>query len=535
MRVRPPVNLCILFPAIVGVTLVVGPARAEGPKVYVLPYQPIARQASPELCTEITERLGVELGNSDALTMVTAPAAGSDEGGGEGQKDEGAEAREKAVTAAKASLDKALNRAALGSKLVKKQRFDPAIKALTDALGLFDEAAPALTDITPVLQAHMEAAVALWKRGREDESTEHLRAVVALDPEYKPDPKEYWPLFLRVYDQTWRKTLREPRGKVRVDASVPGAEVFFNGKSVGAVPLLLSNAVPGRYFLRVVKDGAGAFGSMVVVSPDETIDVKADLGGGASGGGTGGLAPVAKAISNNQVDDAAVGAARELGKAAGARFVVFGGVQKAETSILVATFMVDVENGKVGRVADLELDLDLLSLSVEAFQLVEEVGARAKDFGDELAPGVTTVLRGVEAVEEKGATEVDIGPPVPDAKGKPAGRGDSRGSDRAGGDDPEERGGARVIGGDEDEGRRPRLGGLDDNKGSRRSGSEYKPKRPLYLTLTPIIGIPVAAAVGVGLLVVVALVAAGATSGGVAAYYFLAPAQTAQVEATWPK
>lgn len=182
----------------------------------------------------------------------------------------------------------------------------------------------------------------------------------------------------------WRKALRAPRVKIRVDATVPGAEVFFNGKSVGATPLLLTNVVPGFHYIRVVKEGAGAFGARVEAK-DDANEVTANLGGSGPAGG--GLGPVANAVTANRVDDDAFAAAAAVGKAQGAEYVLFGGVTKGERGITVATFMVAVKDGKAGRLVDLEFDLDLLSASVESFKLVEEVGARVKTFGDTLPKG----------------------------------------------------------------------------------------------------------------------------------------------------
>lgn len=526
MRLRPSITTASLL--CTALLLPAGAAHAEGPKVRVLPYQPIARQATPELCAQITEKLSEELAGLEGISLVKDAGEQTED-----QKDEGQAARDKAVDTARAALDKALNRADGGNKLVKKQKFDPAIKALEDAVVQFDKAAPALTDVSPLVQAHVDLAVALWKRGREDEAQAQMQAAIRLDPDYKPDPKEYWPLFLRVYDQQWRKALREPRAKLKVDATVPGAEVFFNGKSVGAVPLQLINVVPGRHFVRVVKDGAGAYGAVVTVESDGNGEFTADLGGGAAAGG--GLGPVAQAVNANLMDVAGLSAARALGKASGADFVVFGGVQKGEANIAVATFLVSVADGKAARLVDLEFDLDLLNLSVESFKLTEELSAKVKDFGEVLTPGATPIIRGVAGAEEKGATEVDVGPPLPEAQGKPT-------EERRTVNPDDEEGGTRAIGAGEEGGeggdgtkpRRSRRGGL---AGAEEKPDTYKPKRPLYITIltNPLWAIPIAVAAVSVVVLVVAVAAAAATGGGFAGYFFLAPAQTATAKSTWPK
>jgi hypothetical protein len=493
------------------------PALAEGgPKLTVLPYQPIARQASPELCTQITTLITNELGGNDTFTMMTAESG--QEGGDTGPSSE----NQKAEAAAKAALDKGLTLAQGGNKQVKKLKFDPAIKTLGAALAQFDNAAAAVTDVAPISQAHVDLAVAFWKRGLEDEAMAEMAAAARMDPEMKPDAKEYWPLFLRVYDQQWRKALRAPRGKVRVEATVPGAEVFLDGKSAGAAPLMLANVVPGKHFLRVAKEGGGVFGTLLEVKPDATVEVTADLGGTKAGGG--GLGPVAHAINDNLMDEAALKAARDLGKKAGADFVVFGGIKKGETTISVASFMVKVADGKAARLVDLDVDLDLLSASVETFKLEEDVAERTKAFGELLPAGATPVIRGMAGQETAGSgiSEVDVGPAVPDAK---AGKDPGQVADAG---DPDR--GRTIAGAEGDEAKprtkRPSLDGKPVRDDS------YKAKTPFYLN--PLFIVPVVAVAGVGALLVVGLVVGGGVGGGLGAAYLLAPSRSATVTTTWP-
>jgi tetratricopeptide (TPR) repeat protein len=512
-------------------------SAAAGPaKVFLLPYQPIARQASPELCAQVTKAIASELGNSDDVTLgeVVEP----DDDTPESPPDETAPAPARSAVKEPGAddLGKALKLTDQGVGQVKKMKFDPAIKSLSEAIRLYDSAAPAVTDVGPIQQAHLNLAVAYWRRGLEEEAQAEMAQAVRLDFDYKPDPKEYWPLFLRIYDQQWRKTLRQPRGKVSVEATVPGAEVFFDGKSRGVVPLLLTNVVPGRHFLRVVKDGAGTFGALVEVPSESTLDVTAELGGGAEAQAS--LGPVAAAITKNLVDDAAVRAAQQLGKQAGAAYVLFGGIRKQETVITVHTFMLDVGSAAVGRLVDLELDLDLLSASVESFKLVEEVGMRTKDFGDKLPAGATAVIRGLEASGAVSATEVDYGAPVPDASSKVVPRQERGPVEGVGGEAGEEGGSRALLGGDDDKKARAKArDGASGDKRAGRSDDDYKPRRPLYMVLatSPVLlgGVVLVAVVAVAAVAVVGTVAA--VGGGAGAYWLLAPAQTAQVQTTWPK
>jgi hypothetical protein len=496
--------------------------------VYVLPYQPIARQASPELCAQVSQVVETELGSAGHIHVLK---------GGEVPQAEPAEGAspvaENAEAPARKALDKALALASSGGNQVKKQKFDPAIKALTAALGHFQDAAQVVTDIGPVAQAHLDLAVAHWKRGREEEAVAQMAAAIRLHPDFKPDPKEYFPLFLRVYEQQWRKTLREPRGHVRVDATVPGAEVFFDGRSVGAVPLQLTNVVPGPHFLRVVKDGAGTFGARIEVPQDKGVEVTADFGGDSAQGG--GLGPLATAVSANRVDEDAKQAAVQLGRAQNADYVLFGGVRKDESAVYVASFLVRLSDSKAARLVDLELDSDLLSASVEAFKLVEDLGGRLQDFGDPLPPGANTIVRGVDGAPESAPaiTEVDVGPPVPEVQSRPERRLATTEGEGGDGDKATEGSGRAGIIGAAD-GESPRRGRRRNMRESGASTPEdYEPRRPFYQN--PPVLFAAAGVAGAAVIIAVVVLVAGGLAGGAGAWYLLSPARSATVQTSWPK
>jgi hypothetical protein len=144
-----------------GSSLMAAPARAEGPKVLLLPYQPVSRQASPELCTQVTTVLTNELGGSDAVTMVAGTTDAASEGDGEAKP---TAETEKAEAAAKTALDKALTLSQAGDKQVKKLKFDPAIKTLTEALKQFDAAAAAVTSTWPWRTGSAAWRMSPWPR-----------------------------------------------------------------------------------------------------------------------------------------------------------------------------------------------------------------------------------------------------------------------------------------------------------------------------------------------------------------------------------
>lgn len=66
-------------------------------------------------------------------------------------------------------------------------------------------------------------------------------------------------------------------GKVRVNATLPGAEVLVNGRRVGLTPVLLPDVPEGALDVEVRRRGAVPYETRVLVLPDATVDVMAFL------------------------------------------------------------------------------------------------------------------------------------------------------------------------------------------------------------------------------------------------------------------
>ena len=491
---------------------------ATKPTVLLIPYQPIARQATPELAAQVTEALAKELGSSDSFVLKTlqAPKTGGTEETADVDLEQG-----------KAELVKAFKRLTAAERLMKKYRFDQAILQYQKALKLFDQAAPALEEVDAVAETYVNLGVAAFRRSKEDLAQQALAEAVVLNPERSLDPREYPPLLLRVYDDVYRKTLSLPRGSIHVEAGVAGAEVFYDGKSVGATPVTLTDVPPGRHFVRVVKEGAGLWGERVEVRSAETSEVNANFGSQIKRADQGGaFVAVAAAIAANRVDMVVSDAAIALAKAEGADYVVFGGLRKGETSIPVNSFMAVVESGVLLRMMDLDLDLDMLSVSIEAFKLIEDVNNNIAKPGADLGPGPHELVRGMAKDEaEDGPSEVKVGPPVPTAGSSRVANGGGRRVVDEGG----EGGGRRSIIDTGNSGGRRRSSMADEGN----SLVDEKPRETIADIDAPAewyqnVWVWVGAGTG-------AAVVAGGVTAGVIAYSMLRAPEGVEIQAEWPQ
>lgn len=397
-----------------------GQALAQKPKVLLIPYQPIARQASPELAAQVTKALATEFGAADSFVLEVYES-------GEVTVEVADPARQANMNVGKPELAKALKDIKSADSLLKKYRFDQAIEFYQKGLDLLVEAAPAIEDVKPIALAYVSLGVAAFRRGKEDLADQALAQAAVLAPDLQLDPREYPPLLLNRYEQLYKKSLGKPRGSISVDVGVAGAEVFFDGRSVGATPVTLKNVPPGRHFVRVVKEGAGVVGRRVEVESGKVAELRADLGGGAakaSGGiSRSGFVAVAAAVAGNRVDVVVTEAVQNIGKERKADYVLFGGLRKGETSIPVATYLVNVATGALIRLMDIDIDLDMLSVSIEAFKLTEDLNNNVKAPSPDLRPGPHTIVRGVASEKTTGTAEVDVGVARPDDRSSRLGGG----------------------------------------------------------------------------------------------------------------
>ncbi len=67
------------------------------------------------------------------------------------------------------------------------------------------------------------------------------------------------------------------KATLRIRANVSGARVYLDGVEKGTTPFALDDILPGRYRLRVVKEGYGPYEEQVSVSPGKVLEVRTYL------------------------------------------------------------------------------------------------------------------------------------------------------------------------------------------------------------------------------------------------------------------
>jgi len=291
------------------------------------------------------------------------------------------------TTLGQAALAKAEKAAKRGGKLLGKLSFGKAKKAFQAALAQYEKAAPALTDITGVINVHLGLAEVAARQGDEEAAGEALATVARLNPEYNLDPARYPPLFVTTHAKVRDAALKEGRSTITVDHSGVGSAVFIDGREVGTAPVAVSGLPPGKHWVRIFREDAGLFGVIVEVGSGETETVSPGFFSASASG------PI-DLMARNRFSDGAVAKVAAAGKAAGVDVVVVGVVGKKRASVPAALVAVASDGSGAKRLKRLDFDGDLLNVSIEALGAREKIqalyarGGWGKVGGDALLRGI---------------------------------------------------------------------------------------------------------------------------------------------------
>lgn len=346
-------------------------ASASKPKVLVLPYQHMNKGMPEDLGEQTTVVVAREM-SAQGINVIRADDVGESEPApAPAASDPDAPTGD---PSAQAKAEKYVERA---REAMSESEFERAAKYLRRAIDLMEQNADAVPDLRLLSEIYLQAGIAYFRDGMEDEGDDMLNKAVHLDPERELDAADYPPIFIRVFDRARFNVLRRPRARIEVKAK-PGATVLFDGRNLGKAPIVLTDALPGQHWVRVERPGESvqvrkirARGNKTLVvelagaDSDEEVDAPAAAG-------------VLGAIQANKVAEEHVAALTKAGRKAGADFVLFGGIYKTDTAYQIRTAYVQVRSGKVGRVTDIAFDLDMLSAEIEVFKLVDDAKTQAE-------------------------------------------------------------------------------------------------------------------------------------------------------------
>jgi hypothetical protein len=329
----------------------------EGRKVLVLPYQPIYRSVEQTKAQTATDLLNKELSTKEGMSVVRGAVADEKE--------------------AASSLEEANKLQQEADQAEKERRIDDAISLRKKSIESMEKNAAAIADAETYLLAHHLLARSLMWAAQDKEAKDALSIVARMDPNMDLAADQFSRLYRKWFKAAAEEALRLRPATLTVRSTLPGAKISLDGREMDVAPVKLKKAVPGKHLITASIDGVPPAGAIVTIDDKKegefTISFAATRGGNAVG-------HVAEAIAQNELPTKAVQSAVQAGRDASAKYVVVGGMAKADDHFRVHTFVVDVEKSAVKPLEVVKFDLDLLTAESDVLRIVRGIEGSVAQF-----------------------------------------------------------------------------------------------------------------------------------------------------------
>ncbi len=248
-----------------------------------------------------------------------------------GQLDSDAERAKRAFAEAEKLVDKAQG-------AYETLEFDPAVDFLKSAVTKYQKHAAYVEDPKKVADALMLLAAVRILRGEQKAGAERIAEAVAILPSVEPDPRIFNPSMRQVFQKVADSVQSKGKGKASVTSSPSYAEIFIDGVFRGVTPMEVDGLTDGEHYLRLVRQGYKANGTVL----------KVNAGRDASFNGS--LEPAAKYDEFDKVASEAVEAMVDAGEDIGGSLpgpVAALGSMLATDHLFLAEVRLDGERVKV--------------------------------------------------------------------------------------------------------------------------------------------------------------------------------------------
>jgi hypothetical protein len=330
---------------------------ADGKKVLVLPYQPIYRSVEQHKASTATELLNKELASKEGMAVIRGAVSGD--------------------KAAAASLDDAAKLSKEADQAEVERRIDDAIALRKKSIESMEKNASAIADASDYLLAHHYLARALMWAAQDKEAKDTLAVAARMDPTLELPGDQFSRLYRRWFKAAADDALKQRPATLTVKSTLPGAKIMLDGREMDVAPVRLKKAVPGKHLISAAIDGVPPAAAIVTI--DEKKDGEVTISFGATMGGDA-VGRVAESIAQNELSSKAVQSAVQAGKDASAKYVVLGGMAKADDHFRVHTFVIDVEKSSVKPLEVVKFDLDLLTAESDVLRIVRSIEGSVAEF-----------------------------------------------------------------------------------------------------------------------------------------------------------
>jgi hypothetical protein len=363
-------------------------ARARGVKVAVLPFQAVSADVPMRAGLRISDRLASEIHVFEGLALAELPRTSTDAPPAPVATAHAAKDARPSTEALPAPDPLATARAAVKDATAAREArdFARADAALGRALDAYAAGAAQLSDASELADAYALRAAVRYATGRDEDAAASLTHALAVAPGRPVALASTSPLFAKTVERVRASQDARPRGGVRFESIPSGLEVTLDGRPVGPAPVRVTDVPPGAHLWRAVLPSGEAVGGVVEVASDRQAVVS------VRPAGTGPDAVLARALSANRVDAAALDAASALGRTAGADLVVFGTVAREGPGLALDAFVLAPGDKAPRRLPRLTVDAELLEAATSLRGHAAALAARGVEAGVTEALPVTPAL-----------------------------------------------------------------------------------------------------------------------------------------------
>jgi hypothetical protein len=156
-----------------------------------------------------------------------------------------------------------------GRELAFRLEMKAAEAKLEEALVLFGRGAPALENFGEYARTLIDLG-ALFVDAKKDASARAaFRRAQVLETGDRPTEKQYPPAVVDRFGSVAAELARQPRISVSIVGQPGGAEIRWDGRRAGALPLSITDVLPGDHWLSASHPGKKHFSALVTVSKEK--------------------------------------------------------------------------------------------------------------------------------------------------------------------------------------------------------------------------------------------------------------------------
>ena len=254
-------------------------------------------------------------------------------------------------------LTKARDRLAKGKKHYEQLEFPEALTELSDSRKEFIVNLSHLRSNRDLLEAHLYlgmtyiALSSSLKNPTKVQEYEKLaqtefEKVVMLDPQRELAPRNYSPKVIQIFERIRQKLIANNRITVSIDANVPQAKVFINGKLIGPTPIK-ARLIPGEYYVLVERKGMKSWSQLAKLR--NTVEhLTADLRSASENADWNGLFQIHEGTDQQTADMTEI---TNMSRALGGEIVVLCNLDQVDNHVRLLGQLYDTRTQEYSQVA----------------------------------------------------------------------------------------------------------------------------------------------------------------------------------------